>query len=133
MDKVFQLLLGVALAVLFISFAKAGGHRRELQIYCLGLVVAALLYVAFSVTVASYAWLMIEIIGAAIFTLVAVLGLRVSPWFLSLGWAAHILWDVLLHLVFQQAFVPSWYPVVCVSFDITVAGTIALKLRKRHQ
>ena len=74
---------------------------------------------------------MIELIGVVVFTLIAVLGLRVSIWFLALGWTAHVLWDVLLHLVREQPFVPDWYPVACISFDLIVAGYIAVKLRKQ--
>lgn len=130
MDKLYQLMLGVLLAVLYILFARTSGPRRELVIYSIGLILAALIYVAFSFTGAGTWWLIIEIIGMAVFTLLAVLGLRASPWFLAAGWALHISWDVFLHLVSPQAFVPDWYPVVCISFDLIVAGYIAMKLRK---
>ena len=131
MEKIFQLLLGVVLALLFIAFARTRGPRREPFIYSIGLIVAALLYVAFSFSVATTQWFMIELIGLVTFTLIAVLGLRVSLWFLAFGWAFHVSWDVLLHLVRDQPFVPNWYPVACISFDLVVADYIALKLRKQ--
>ena len=131
MEKLFQLILGVVLALLFISFARLRGPRREPFIYSIGLIVAALFYVAFSSTGATTQWLMIELIGLVVFTIIAVLGLRVSLWFLAIGWASHVLWDVLLHLIREQPFVPDWYPVACISFDLIVAGYIAVKLLKR--
>ena len=131
MKILLQLALGVFLALLFIWFARRRGHRREMVVYGLGLVVAALFYVVFSTAGgAGLRWMMIEVAGVAVFTVVVVLGLKVSPWFLSIGWAMHILWDVLLHLVEPQAFVPHWYPVACISFDLTVAGYIAVRLRQ---
>ena len=132
MEKLFQLILGVVLALLFISFARTRGPRREPFLYSIGLIVAALFYVAFSFTGAGTQWLMIELIGLVVFTLIAVLGLRVSPWFLVLGWASHVWWDIFLHLVREQVFVPDWYPVACISFDLIVAAYIAAKLRKQE-
>jgi len=132
MEKLFQLILGVVLALLFISFARTKGPRRETFLYSIGLIVAALFYVAFSFTGAGNQWLMIELIGLVVFTLIAVLGLRVSPWFLVLGWASHVWWDIFLHLVREQVFVPDWYPVACISFDLIVAAYIAAKLRKQE-
>lgn len=131
MGRLFQLILGVVLAFLFVAFARTRGPRREPFIYSVGLIVAALLYVGFSLAGASSQWFMIELIGLVVFSLIAVLGLRVSLWFLTIGWVLHVSWDVLLHLMKEQPFVPNWYPVVCISFDLIVAGYIATKLRKR--
>ena len=131
MEKLFQLILGAVLALLFILFARTRGPQREPLIYSIGLIVAAFLYVAFSFTGATTEWFIIELIGLVVFTLIAVLGLRVSPWFLVIGWASHVWWDVLLHFVREQPFVPDWYPLACISFDLIVAGYIAVKLRKQ--
>ncbi|MGW8221659.1 MAG: DUF6010 family protein [Syntrophobacteria bacterium] len=131
MEKLFQLILGVVLALLFIWFARTRGPQREPFIYSIGLIIAALFYVAFSVTGATTQWLMLELIGLVVFTIFAVLGLRVSLWFLALGWASHVSWDVLLHLIREQPFVPNWYPVACISFDLMVAGSIVAQLREQ--
>jgi hypothetical protein len=45
MDKLFQLILGVILALFFILFVRAKGPRRDRFIYNIGLVVAAFFYV----------------------------------------------------------------------------------------
>jgi hypothetical protein len=100
-------------------------------IYAIGLIVAAALYLVFSVTAFNSTWLMVELIGVAIFTVIAWLGLRFTVWFLVFGWTIHVAWDVCLHLISQQAFVPDWYPVFCISFDLIVAGAIAVKARKQ--
>jgi amino acid transporter len=131
MEKLFQLILEVVLALLFIWFARTRGPQREPFIYSIGLIIAALFYVAFSVTGATTQWFMLELIGLVVFTIFAVLGLRVSLWFLALGWASHVSWDVLLHLIREQPFVPNWYPVACISFDLMVAGSIVAQLREQ--
>ena len=132
MEILLQLLLGVALAVLFILFAGTRKPRRERVVYSVGLIVASLVYAAFAVSGASVRQLMNEAVGVAVFTLVAVLGLRASAWWLVFGWAAHVLWDVGIHLILPQGFVPGWYPVACISFDLTVAAVLAFRLRKDH-
>lgn len=56
-----------------------------------------------------------------------------------LGWLAHPLWDVGLHLIAQgRDFTPSVYAIACLSFDLLVAAYIAttqlgmLNLRKSN-
>lgn len=61
-------------------------------------------------------WLAIELVGLGIFGLLAVLGLKRSPWFLAAGIVGHgIVWDV-SHLT--SAYIPSWYPVMCLLVDV---------------
>ena len=60
----------------------------------------------------------------------AVLGLKRSPMSLAFGWALHPVWDAGLHLMGTGAtFAPSWYVVVCISFDLLVGGYIAARFR----
>jgi hypothetical protein len=51
-------------------------------------------------------------------------GTRVSLAWLALGWTAHVAWDVGLHLDRPQVIVPAWYPLLCVGFDLVVAGFV---------
>nr|WP_318780372.1 DUF6010 family protein [Atlanticothrix silvestris] len=67
-------------------------------------------------------WIVIEVAGVGIYGLLALLGLRYSNWWLMLGWMAHPLWDIGLHLVNQgSVFTPAWYAIACVSFDLLIA------------
>ena len=128
-----QLLLGALLAGMLIWYARRSDPRRELWIYAIGLVVAALIYVSFSIVGGDTRWHIIEIIGLVAFGLLALIGLKVSPWYLAAGWALHTFWDALLHIARPQPFVPDWYPVACISFDIVVAGAIAVSLYRQDR
>ena len=108
MEVILQLLLGVALAVLFVLFAAAWEPRRELVIYAVGLIVAALIYVVFAFTGAAAHRTLIEFAGVVIFTLFA------AP----------------VSYLPRPPAVPGWYPVACISFDLIVAAALALKLRR---
>jgi hypothetical protein len=124
------LLIGAVTCVAFILGARTTNPRRELIIYAVGLVFAAMVYVGFAIVGgASWSWLGLEVAGVVVFASVALVGLRVSVWAISIGWAAHTAWDVLLHGVQEAAFVPEWYPVFCIGFDLVLAGYVAVRKR----
>jgi hypothetical protein len=106
---------------LFVLLARRLGWRAEARLLAAGLTVAALIYVGFALASAGR-WLAIETAGVAIFGALAWLGVRVSSWWLALGWLGHVAWDVGLHLDRPQAVAPEWYPLLCVGFDLIVAG-----------
>lgn len=117
------ILLGAILGALFAIFARAR-KAAEVRVLALGLVVAALIYVGLAVAGRGREWLGIEMAGVVLFGLLAWLGLRASPWWLAVGWVAHVGWDVGLHLDRAQAVVGAWYPLLCVGFDLVVAGFV---------
>jgi hypothetical protein len=125
---ILWIVVGAVLGALFLGVVRAGGARRGRRIVGIGLVVAALVYVAFALRAgAPGPWLAAELAGTAIFAAVAAVGVRFSGWVLALGWGTHVLWDVLLHLSGAGgAFTPDAYPWMCVGFDLLVAGHLAM-------
>ena len=86
-------------------------------------------------------WVLAELVQVIIFGVIALLGLRGSPWWLAAGWALHPLWDVVLHYVGPgHSFAPITYTIPCLSFDLLVAAYTAIayglvgdrRLRFRH-
>lgn len=127
MATLLQLLIGAFSCLVFILVARQAGLKREIIVYAISLLVAALIYFGFAVAGgATVSWLVIESGSLVLFSLVALFGLRQSAWVLMIGWAAHAVWDLLLHKVLEVGFVPEWYPVVCIGFDLFLAGYIAM-------
>lgn len=116
------ILAGAVLGGLFVLVARRRSTSGEVQLLAVGLVVAALIYVGFALDGADRRWLAIEAAGVAVFGGLAWLGLRASPWWLTLGWVTHVAWDIGLHLDRAQGVVGAWYPLLCVGFDLVVAG-----------
>jgi hypothetical protein len=116
------ILAGAMLGGLFVLVARRQKNTAELRLLALALLVAALIYVGFALGATDTRWVAIEAVGLAVFAPFAWLGLRVAPWWLALGWAAHVGWDVGLHLDRPQPVVGAWYPLLCVGFDLVVAG-----------
>ena len=127
------IVLGAVLGGLFIVVARGRKPRGEIQLLAVGLAVAALIYIVFAlVGGADPRWLTLEVAGLGVFGVFAWLGLRGSLWWLAAGWGAHVGWDLGLHLDRAQAFVPAWYPLLCVGFDLVVAGSLlGLALARR--
>lgn len=125
MVVVFWLLIGLASAAVFLVVTRLA-PEREMKTLKLGLVVATIIYVGFAVVgSASPSWIAMEIAGIGIYSLLAVLGLCYSKWWLMLGWLLHPVWDIELHLIGRGAhFTPSWYALGCVGFDLLVAAYI---------
>lgn len=126
MNTLLVVLAGVVLALLLASTANRGIAARAQRIYAVALIVAALVYVAFGLLGNADAhWLLLEGAGVALFGATALLGLRRWPAVLAAGWTAHVVWDLALHLDGAgAAYTPSWYPWLCVGFDLALAATI---------
>jgi uncharacterized protein DUF6010 len=115
------LLVGALLGALFAVAARRWGGDGELRTFGLGLLVAALIYVGLALPTADGRWVALEAAGVAIYGGIAWLGLR-RPTALAVGWMAHVVWDVALHLGRTQPIVGPWYPIACVGFDLVVGG-----------
>jgi hypothetical protein len=125
------LLIGAALGAAFVIVARKQ-KRGEQTVLAVGLLVVALIYLVFGLAAgANVDWLVTETIGVGIYGTFALLGLRYSLWWLALGWAAHPAWDAGLHLLGGSAkFVPMWYAIACIGFDLVVAASILERARK---
>lgn len=132
MIPVIALLLGAALSLALVGLARTCPPRRERRVYGVGLVIAALIYVGFGVVGgASARWLALDSLGLFVYGTAAWGGLRGRPWLLAAGWAAHVAWDALLHLSGAGAeYTPRWYPWLCLSFDLVIAGAVLASGRR---
>ena len=115
---------GLVLGAAYVTCARRARAVRR-TVYGVGLVVAALIYMLFLYRAADpLHWAVVEAAGVVGFGLAGILGARGSAWWLIAGWGLHPAWDVGLHILGPGHFVPAWYPVACVSFDLLVAGGI---------
>ena len=127
MTTILYLLFGGVLAWLYIWRAQRNPNLGEMKNYAFGLIIAALIYLVFAVRGAAPEWLGLELLGVAIYGGVALLGLRYSSLLIALGWGLHPIWDALIHPLYTIEFVPTWYALACVSFDVVMAGYIVYR------
>ena len=124
-----ELVLGILAAVITIGFIRRKAVQSERGSYATVLIVMAIVYVAFPLWTRDLEWVLIETAGLAGFIVIAVLGRKVSPWFLVVGMFAHVIWDMAHHANVSAAFVPQWYPTACFGYDLLVAGYIAWRIK----
>jgi hypothetical protein len=120
-----EALVLVAIAYLLSRFTSDIVGRSLLAVF---LFVAAGLYIVFAVRAGEDAyWVLGELVGVGLYGTMALRGLRYSPLWLAAGWAAHPLWDVVLHYFGPGgSFAPASYTITCVSFDLLVAAYVVV-------
>ena len=126
------LLIGVILALVLAIFATVVGFDRDRSFYATVLAVIALLYGLFGAISGSTATLLQEGIGIIAFLLLAVLGFKINQWILVAGLAAHGIYDFFHGDLIQDSGVPAWWPMFCLSYDVTAAAYLAWLLRRRR-
>ena len=125
------MLAGLVLALGTVYLARRWEPATAIRVYAIGLVLTAGVYVALALAGrASARWVTIEALGVALYGGAAWLGFRRWRPALALGWAAHVAWDLALHLGGPgSAFTPAWYP-LCLGFDLPIAVAVMAQGRR---
>ncbi len=123
---------GVITACLWLSrWQGSRGASFERYLLAAFLVFMALVYVMRYLFVstgrAASSWLCVEILGVPIFTALAVLGVKRSPWFLAIGIAVHgLAWDSWHYR--NSTYMPDWYIFACLAVDVTLGAYVAARI-----
>lgn len=124
--------MGLVLGFVFLLLARLR-KRDDWLVLAVGLPVAASAYVGFALAAGNWRWAAYEAVGVVAYGIVGWCGFRLSPRWLVLGWAAHPLWDTLLHLSGMGAdLAPRSYVISCITFDLLVAGFVAAHPRRQN-
>jgi len=118
---------GVALAIAVALFARVVGFDRERVFYPVVLVVVGSYYDLFAVMAGGQS-LIPELIGSLIFAAIAAIGFRTSLWIVAAGLAGHGIFDAFHGVMIDNAGVPNWWPLWCLSYDVAAAGCLAVLL-----
>lgn len=124
MSLTLEILAGAIFAILLMAGVRKSRFAPPAQILGFSLVIAALIYVGFAgfgivAGKSDYSWVTFEMGGLVFYSVFAYLGMRASPWYLAAGWALHVMWDISFHT--DALYVPSFYPGICIGFDVVVA------------
>ncbi len=125
-------LIGIILALVLAIFATVVGFDRDRSFYATVLAVIGLLYGLFAAISGSITTLLLEGIGITAFLLLSVLGFKISQWFLVAGLAAHGVFDFFHGHLIKNSGVPIWWPMFCLSYDVTAAAYLAWLLCRRR-
>jgi hypothetical protein len=122
-------LVGFLLALGIGQAARVTGIDRKRGFYPLVLGVVGSFYVLFAVMCGVAGVLGAEIGLMAVFVALAAAGLRLSPWWIVAGLAAHGTIDAVHGMLIHNHGVPAWWPAFCGTYDLTAAAMLAVMLR----
>jgi hypothetical protein len=128
-----EYLIGVMLSLAVAGFAVVVGFDRERAFYPTVLIVIASYYVLFAVMGAPRRTLIMEIIVAGGFLLVAVLGFRRKFWLVVAALIGHGVFDFVHGFIIDNPGVPHWWPGFCLAFDVSLGMYLAVRLRSHPE
>ncbi len=120
-----EYLVGVVLALGISSFATAVGLDRDRAFYPTLMIVIASYYGLFAVIGGSVQTLILELAGIATFLLVSIIGFKISLWWVVGALAAHGVFDCFHERLIPDPGVPAWWPMFCLTFDVTAAAYLS--------
>ena len=125
-----EYLIGLILSLAVAGSAAVIGFDRERAFYPTVLIVIASYYVLFAAMGASRRTLIIEIVVAGGFWLVAVLGFRRNVWLVVAALIGHGVFDFVHRFFIENPGVPHWWPGFCLAFDALLGVFLAMHLIK---
>ncbi|WP_431297889.1 DUF3703 domain-containing protein [Tabrizicola sp. BL-A-41-H6] len=123
-----EYLIGLSLALGVSLTATVVGFDRDRVLYAFMAVVIASYYDLFAVLGGSSQTLKQELVLSALFVIVSVIGFRTSLWLVVGALAGHGVFDIFHADLIANAGVPVWWPMFCMTYDLTAAAYLALLL-----
>lgn len=124
---------GFAIALVVSLWATFVGLDKDRAFYPTVLAVIASTYVLFAAMGGSGWTVVIELFIMAAFLVAVVLGFKRNLWLVVAALAAHGLLDLFHGHVVSNPGVPTWWPMFCLTYDISAAAYLALRLRAAVQ
>ncbi len=122
--------LGISLAFGVSLFGTLVGFDRDRAYYPVIMVVIASTYQLFAVIGGAWHALSLESVGFVSFVLVSVIGFRTNLWLVVAALAGHGVFDLVHPHVIANPGVPAWWPMWCLSYDVSAALYLAWLLNR---
>ena len=123
--------VGVLIAVGIAALAKFTRFDEDRSFYFTVLVIIASYYVLFAVLGGSDLALVWELVIAAAFSTVAIVGALHAPTLVGIGIIAHGLFDFVHDGIIENPGVPTWWPSFCGSVDVLLGLWVVILTRSR--
>jgi hypothetical protein len=126
-----EFLVGLSLALGVSLGGTLAGLDRERAFYTTVALAVGTYYILFAVMGGSSEALIREVLAFAVLAAVAVVGFRRNFWLVVVALAGHGLFDVFHARLIVNEGVPAYWPMFCMSYDVTAALYLAWLLRRR--
>ena len=121
--------IGAVLALAVSVFATLAGFDRDRAFYPTVLIVVASYYGLFAVIGGGDKALAIESGVLALFVLASIFGFKRNLWIVAAALAGHGIFDIFHDHLISNAGVPAWWPMFCMTYDVTAGAYLAWRLK----
>lgn len=125
-----EYLVGISLALGVSLGATVTGLDRDRAFYTAVALAIGTYYLLFAVLVDAAEALGAEVMAYLVLAAVAVLGFRWNLWLVVVALAGHGAFDLVHPHIISNAGVPEWWPMFCMSYDVTAALYLAWLLAR---
>lgn len=126
-----EYLIGLLLAIAVVIFSALIGLDRERSFYVTTLIVVASYYELFAIMGGSGHALIIEILAASVFFVLAAVGFKGNLWLAAVGLIGHGVFDFFGRGFIEDPGVPRWWPGFCGAFDVVFGGWLVVRLLQK--
>ena len=123
-----EYLVGISLALGVAIFGTLSRFERDRAFYPTMAIAIASYYELFSVMGGSSNALGLETIAFLGFVAIAVIGYRTTLWWAVAAIAGHGIFDIVHPHIVSNPGVPSWWPMFCMTYDVTAGLYLAYLL-----
>lgn len=127
-----EYLIGLLLSLAVVGLVVVIGLDRERGFYPTVMILTAAYYVLFALMGGSTRALMIELLVASGFSLMAIIGYKKNLWLIVIALLGHGVFDMVHRLMFENPGVPHWWPGFCLVIDVILGGLLAARLMQRR-
>jgi hypothetical protein len=125
-----EYLIGAGLALAISALATCAGFDHDRAFYPTVLIVIASYYGLFAVMGGSNQALALEFVAFAGFLLASILGFKRNLWIVAGALVAHGIFDIFHGHLISNPGVPAWWPMFCLTYDITAGAYLAWLLNR---
>lgn len=125
-----EYVIGLALSLAASGLAVVVGLDRDRAFYATVMIWIAANYVLFAAMAASERTIVVEVLAASVFLMLAITGFKRNLWLVALGLVGHGVFDFVHHLIIENPGVPRWWPGFCLIFDLVLGGLLAVRLTR---
>ena len=124
------ILVGSTLALAVSLMATWTSLDRERGLYPVIVIVSAACYILFALMDGGASAVVAELVPFAIFLTLALLGFKRNLWLIVVALAGHGIFDVSHAALIADKGVPQWWPMFCLSYDVTAALYLTWRLNR---
>ena len=121
------LFTGILLGSVAVAAMAAGGVMRQRGTWVATMVAVASFYVVFAIQIGDTFEIVVHTGLAIGFASLAVIGVRVSAWFVAAALLAHGIYDMSVGAVLSNP-APGWWGPFCLAIDVVLAAALGVML-----